>query len=237
MNSTLLFLVLLISSPAFSQIKVTLSGTIKDKSSTALLPYVNVQLKSATDSSFVSGTVTNEGGRYTLNNVVPGMYYLEISYVGYNNGHQALTIGKLSDFIDLGSFDLEEAITALNEVVVEGKQDAVSEALSKKTFNVSESINQSGGSLLQTLQNLPGVTINEEGKVLIRGSENVMLLVDGKQTALTGFGNQTGLDNIPASAIEKIEIINNPSSKYDANGSAGIINIIYKKEVTSTRVH
>lgn len=78
------------------------------------------------------------------------------------------------------------------------------------------------------MQNLPGVTV-QDGKVQLRGSDKITLLVDGKQTALTGFGNQTGLDNIPASAIEKIEIINNPSAQYDANGNAGIINIIYKK--------
>jgi len=81
---------------------------------------------------------------------------------------------------------------------------------------------------LQTMQNLPGITV-QDGKVQIRGNDKVTVLVDGKQTALTGFGNQSGLDNIPASAIEKIEIINNPSAKYDANGNAGIINIIYKK--------
>lgn len=78
------------------------------------------------------------------------------------------------------------------------------------------------------MQNLPGVTV-QDGKVNLRGSDQVTVLIDGKQTAITGFGNQSGLDNIPASAIEKIEIINNPSAKYDANGNAGIINIIYKK--------
>ena len=78
------------------------------------------------------------------------------------------------------------------------------------------------------MQNLPGVTV-QDGKVQLRGNDKVTILIDGKQTAMTGFGNQTGLDNIPASSIERIEIINNPSSKYDANGNAGIINIIMKK--------
>ena len=81
------------------------------------------------------------------------------------------------------------------------------------------------------MQNLPGVTVSEEGTVRLRGSDKIAVLVDGKQTALTGFGNQRALDNIPASSIERIEVINNPSAKYDANGNAGIINIIYKKEV------
>jgi outer membrane receptor for ferrienterochelin and colicin len=100
--------------------------------------------------------------------------------------------------------------------------------MDKKTFSVEDNISQSGGSVLQTMQNLPGVTV-QDGKVQLRGNDKITVLIDGKQTALTGMGSQTGLDNIPASAIEKIEIINNPSAKYDANGNAGIINIIYKK--------
>src|SRR5690242_10675645 len=79
------------------------------------------------------------------------------------------------------------------------------------------------------MKGLPGIT-TQDGKVQLRGSDRVMVLIDGKQTALTGFGTQASLENIPASAIEKIEIINNPSAKYDANGNAGIINIVYKKE-------
>ena len=217
--------------PSFAQTKVTLSGVIRDKSTQAGLPYVNVLLKSVADSSFISGTVTNEEGRYVITNVVSGKYVLETSYVGYSNLAQEILVGKLSEFIDLVTIDLEASITALNEVIVEGRQDAVAETLNKKTFNISETVSQSGGSLLQVMQNLPGITMSQDGKVLLRGSDKVMVLVDGKQTALTGFGSQTGLDNIPASSIEKIEVINNPSSKYDANGNAGIINIVYKKEV------
>jgi outer membrane receptor protein involved in Fe transport len=100
--------------------------------------------------------------------------------------------------------------------------------MDKKSFSVENNISQAGGSILQVMQNLPGVTV-QEGKINLRGSSQVSVLIDGKQTALTGFGTQTSLDNIPASAIEKIEIINNPSAKYDANGQAGIINIIFKK--------
>jgi outer membrane receptor protein involved in Fe transport len=118
----------------------------------------------------------------------------------------------------------------LDSVIVTGKQDAVSARLDKKTFNLSENISQAGGSALEAMQNLPGITMGSDGKVLLRGSDKVMILIDGKQTALTGIGAQSGLGNLPASAIEKIEIINNPSAKYDAGGNAGIINIILKKE-------
>lgn len=228
----ILVLLLSTSTLSFSQVKsVTLSGVLKDKGSKSNLPYVNIVLKLQQDSSFVSGTVTNDEGRYTLSNVKPGNYILETSFVGYHTDAKPILVGKLSEFLDLGILELEENVTSLNEVVVTGTQDAVAETLDKKTFSVSDNVNQSGGSLMQVMQNLPGVTVSDEGTVRLRGSDKVVVLIDGKQTALTGFGNQRALDNIPASAIERIEVINNPSAKYDANGNAGIINIIYKKEV------
>ena len=229
---SILFLFVTHSFFSFAQVKsVTLSGLLKDKTSKNNLPYVNVILKFENDSSFVSGSVTNEEGRYTLTNILPGNYILETSYVGYHTIVTPLLVGKLSEYLDLGQMELEENITTLNEIVISGKQDAIAETLDKKTFLVSDNVNQSGGSLLQVMQNLPGITVSEEGTVRLRGSDKVAVLIDGKQTALTGFGNQRGLDNIPASAIERIEVISNPSAKYDANGNAGIINIIYKKEV------
>ncbi len=225
-------ILLLISFQTFSQVSsVSVSGVLKDKKSGIALPFVNIILKSEKDSTFISGTVSTEDGRFTLSGVAPGSYNLEISYVGYTRIHHPMLVGKLSQYLDLGILEMEEAAMALNEVVITGTQDAVAETLDKKTFKVSDNINQSGGSLLQVMQNLPGITLNEEGKVRLRGNDKVAVLIDGKQTALTGFGNQRGLDNISASAIERIEIINNPSAKYDANGNAGVINIIYKKEV------
>jgi outer membrane receptor for ferrienterochelin and colicin len=94
---------------------------------------------------------------------------------------------------------------------------------------VADNVSQGGGSVLQSMNNLPAIT-TQDGQMQLRGNDQVMILIDGKQTAITGFGKQNGLDNPPASAVEKIEIINNPSAKYDANGDAGIINIILKKE-------
>lgn len=210
--------------------QVTVSGMVKDQSLQTGLSYANVIVKNQPDSAFVTGTVTGDDGRFKLNNLKPGEYILELSYIGYRSESKPLLVGKLSEYLDLGTFTLSESEVTLNEVVVTGATDAVNTTLDKKTFNVSDVVNQRGGSLLQVMQNLPGVTI-QEGTLRIRGSDNVAVLIDGKQTALTGFGNQTSLDNIPASAIEKIEIINNPSSKYDANANAGIVNIIFRKEV------
>ena len=208
---------------------VNVSGTIKDKVSNETLPFVNVVLKKSTDSSFVSGTISNDNGLFTISDAKPGDYLLEVTYIGYRKYSSPLFIGSNSEFIDLGSILLEEDVQQLNEVVVTAQQDAVTGTMDKKTFSVDDNVSQSGGSVLQAMNNLPGVT-TQDGQVQLRGNDQVVVLIDGKQTAITGFGNQNGLDNIPASAIEKIEIINNPSAKYDANGNAGIINIVLKKE-------
>lgn len=232
MQAKLISIVILVSfltSNAFSQNKgVTISGLIKDKANKSALSYVNVVLKAEKDSAFVTGTVSNEEGRFTLTNIKPNNYYFEISFMGYVTKRQSIYVGSLAEFLDVSSIELEQDIKTIAEVVVSAKQDAVGSKMDKKSFKVEDNISQSGGSVLQTMQNLPGVTV-QDGKVQLRGNDKVTVLIDGKQTALTGFGSQSGLDNIPASAIEKIEIINNPSSKYDANGNAGIINIVMKK--------
>lgn len=226
-QTLLLILISLFGYDTFSQLKsITISGIVKDKSSN--LSYVNVVLKKENDSTFVTGSVTNEEGRFLLTNIKPGNYVLEFTFVGYVTKKQPLYVGSLTDYLDVASIVLEEDAKVLNEVVVTGQQDAVNEKLDRKVFSVADNLSQSGGSVLQAMQNLPGVTV-QEGKVQLRGNDKVVVLIDGKQTALTGFGSQSELDNLPASAIDKIEIINNPSAKYDVNGNAGIINIIYKK--------
>jgi outer membrane receptor protein involved in Fe transport len=229
-KKVLYFLILQLSFLSISnaQTSVTVSGIIKDKNTKTVLPFVNVVLKTEKDSSFVSGTVTNEEGRFSLSKVKPGDYFLEVSFIGYKTSKQSLFVGTLTEYLDIKNIEIEEESTSLQEVVVTRKTAEISEKMDKKTFSLKDNISQSGGSVLQAMQILPSVTV-QDGKVQLRGNDKVTVLIDGKQTALTGFGNQTGLDNIPASAIEKIEIINNPSAKYDANGNAGIINIIYKK--------
>lgn len=207
---------------------VTVSGAIKDNKKLPI-PYSSAVLKAAKDSAFVSGTVSNEQGQFVISGVKSGNYILELSMIGFKPVRESLTVGVLSSFLDLGTIQMQEEGKMLNEVqVTSGPQDGVSSRMDKKTFTLANNATQIGGSVLQAMQNLPGVTV-QDGKVQLRGNDKVAVLIDGKQNAVTGFGSQTGLDNIPASAIESIEIINNPSAKYDANGNAGIINIIYKK--------
>jgi outer membrane receptor protein involved in Fe transport len=225
----LAFMLLFNATGTFAQNKsVAISGIIKDKADKTALSYSNILVKTEKDSAFVTGTVSDEEGRFILPGIAPNNYILEISLVGYASYKEKLYVGSLSPFLDLATIELISAQTTLNEVVISAKQDEIGGHLDKKVYNVEDNISQGGGSVLQSMSNLLGVTV-QEGKVQLRGNDRVTVLIDGKQTAMTGFGNQSGLDNIPASAIEKIEIINNPSSKFDANGNAGIINIIMKK--------
>lgn len=236
MLKKIVFLLLILISVRFIKAQVsnvTVSGIVKDKQDKNDLAYTNIILKKASDETFVAGTITNEEGRFSLEGIKPDNYHLEISISGYNSQNQDLFIGSLSGFIEVPIIELESSSstkeTKIEEVVLtSSKKNEISDKMDKKTYSVADNISQSGGSILQSMQNLPGVTV-QDGKVQLRGNDKVTVLIDGKQTALTGFGSQSGLDNIPASAIDKIEIINNPYSKYDANGNAGIINIIMKK--------
>lgn len=205
-----------------------ISGRVIDAQSREPLPFANVSVNA--QDKIISGTVADSEGRFVLEGIEEGNYLVICSFVGYNKKEVQVLVGKLNKIFDLGRIELEPSTENIDEVTVTAKKEIVSAGLDKKSFNVEKNISQSGGSALDVMRNLPGVAIDQEGEIILRGSEKVLVLIDGKQSSLTGFGNQKGLDNIPASNIESIEIINNPSAKYDANGMAGIINIIFKKE-------
>lgn len=209
---------------------VTLFGKVQDAQTKAALPYLSLQLQTEKDSAFVGGRLTNEAGAFTFTGLKKGVYVLVVRSIGYRPIRQRVLIGELSAFLDLGAVLMVKDAQTLGDVVVTAAADAVSGTMDRKTFTVADNISQSGGSVLQAMSTVPGVTIGQDGKVLVRGSDKVVVLIDGKQTALTGFGSQNGLDNLPASALERIEIINNPSARFDANASAGIINLVFKKQ-------
>jgi outer membrane receptor protein involved in Fe transport len=231
-NLHLIFLAatLTISTTSFTQSKtVSISGQLKNSKTEEVIPFAKIVLSNSIDKSFAAGTISQDNGEFVFEKVTPGNYYLQISTYGYQPLYKTQFVGDLSPFIDLSVIQLQAIEQDIEEVVVVGQQDEVIGTMDKKVFSIADNLGQTGGSAMQIMQNLPGITI-QDGKVQMRGNPNVIILIDGKQSGLTGFGNQSGLDNIPSSSIERIEIINNPSAKYDSNGSAGIINIILKKE-------
>lgn len=228
MKSILFFLLIVISMAGFAQNGATVSGRIFDNNSGEPLPFATVSLFSG--ENLVGGAISGNEGRFIISGIKKGDFLTKISFVGYVELEIPLHIGELNNVFDLGKIQLISSTEKLNEITVEAKREIISAGLDKKTFNIEDNIAQAGGSVLDAMKTMPGVTVDQEGKVLLRGSDKVMILIDGKQSSLTGFGNQKGLESLPASNIASIEIINNPSAKYDATGMAGIINILYKKE-------
>lgn len=214
----------------FAQETISVSGQLFDAETKETLPFANVAVHTFEDNALVTGAITDMDGRFKIQELPVGKYEIYFSFIGYTGTQQTLLAGGLNTVFDLGKIELAPSAEALEEVEVTGMEATTNSDLNKKSFNLDNNIAQSGGSVLDAMKTMPGVAFDQEGKVVLRGSDKVVVLIDGKQSSLTGFGNQKGLGNIPASNIEKIEIINNPSAKYDANGFAGIINIVYKTE-------
>lgn len=214
----------------FAQTEATISGRIFEKKTTEPLPFATIVLNAVNSETMITGALSDETGRFTLAGIKKGNYTLLCSFVGYETVSVSVLVGEKNSSYDVGKIELPTESTQLDEVVVKAQKAVVGKSLDKKSFSMANQVAQSGGSILDAMKALPGVAVDQEGNVLLRGSSQVAVLVDGKQSGMTGFGNQQGLGNIPAANIERIEIINNPSAKYDANGMAGIINIIYKKE-------
>ena len=209
---------------------ITIAGQVLDSENNTPLPFASIAVSVASTGVIVTGSVSGEEGIFSILGNLHGEYILSISYLGYEEQKVQLLIGELNEHYDLGKIMLHPDSESIEEVTISAMRSELSPDLGKKSYRMDDVIAQSGGSVLEAMKTLPGITVDQEGKVILRGSDKVVVLIDGKQSSLTGFGNQKGLDNIPAANIEQIEIINNPSARYDARGMAGIINIIYKKE-------
>ncbi|MDO6802604.1 TonB-dependent receptor [Wenyingzhuangia sp. 1_MG-2023] len=222
------FLFLFLCTTVFGQQKSSISGIITSETENALA-YITITLKVA-DGKVAKQGFSNEKGLFVFEEVASGKYQLMFTSLGYQTAIKNVFVGGINPYINVGTVVLKEDVAQLSTVEIKTQKSEISAGLDKKTFDLDKVISQTGGSVLDVMKGMPGISVDQEGKVMLRGSDKVLVLVDGQQSSLTGFGNQKGLDNIPASNIEKIEIINNPSAKYDASGMAGAINIIYKKD-------
>jgi outer membrane receptor protein involved in Fe transport len=226
-----ILLALALTPPASAQSGgVTVSGRVVDAATGKGIPYLTVRLRRARDSSFVAGRLTDTAGAFTFGGTPKGNYLFDARLIGYAPLSQPIFVGELSAFLDLGVLRMTAVAAVLGDVVTTATADEVAGAMDRKSYQVADNIAQAGGSVVQAMAALPGVTVGQDGKIQLRGSDKVAVLIDGKQSALTGVAAQSGLENLPASAIERIEIITNPGAKYDANASAGVINLIFKQE-------
>lgn len=207
-----------------------ITGTIVDELSRRPIEYGNVALYRFRDSSLVTGTISNNQGKFVLENVSFGRYYIKISFIGFDTKViDSVLITPRSTEVDLGVVYLIPAVVKLGDVVVQGEKELIINNLDKKVINVEKDLTNVGGSALDVMQNLPSVTVDADGNVALRGNTNIRLLIDGRPTNMEGVSNYDVLSQIPASQIEQVELITNPSVRYDPEGTAGIINIVLKK--------
>lgn len=204
----------------------TIKGVIIDSTSTAALPFANITLHNISDSSFVTGVSTDAEGAFSLSNINDGNYYLKISFVGYNTKFVPdIKLNGNSSLLDLGKIMLTKSAYEISGTEIVGEKVSEELHLDKKVINVSQNLNAQGQTALDVLENQPSVRVDPDGTVYLRGSSNFTVLVNNKPYPLQGAD---ALKQISANSIENIELITNPSSKYDAEGSAGIININLK---------
>ena len=215
------------SAPAIGIIK----GKVMDQQSNEPIEYATIALLSKKDQTLVTGGVTNAKGRFLLNEIKYGEYLVRIEFLGYENRMiEDISISpKGSTELNLGTILLSPANNILSEVEVTAEKPLITNSIDRKVYNVEKDIISMGGNVTDALQNIPSVDVDIDGAVSLRGNGNVTILIDGKPSGLTGGSKEAVLDQLPASSIERIEVITNPSAKFDPEGTAGIINVVLKK--------
>ncbi|QBZ98701.1 outer membrane beta-barrel family protein [Flavobacterium sangjuense] len=222
-------LVLLLTVTVFGQqkparTKVTITGKIVEKTSKLQLEYATITFKNTQNPKLIFGGITDNKGDYSID-VVPGIYDITLEFISF----KPTTISQklLNQNTNLGTTALEEDATQLNEVVVRAEKTTVEIKLDKKVYNVGQDMMVKGGTASDVLDNVPSVTVDAEGNVALRGNDNVKVLIDGRPSNAISIAD--ALKSIPADALDKVEVITNPSARYDAEGGGGIINIVLRK--------
>lgn len=201
-------------------------GTVIEASSGQAIDYATVVLVDANSSEILTGTTTENGGKFELNTSTKNIF-VEVSFIGYSS--QKITeLSFEGKTADLGMITLGEDSERLSEVIVTAEKSTTEFKLDKRVFNVGTDLSSTGASALEVLNNVPSVNVDIEGQVSLRGSAGVQILINGKPSILSDDGSNA-LGTITADMIEKVEVITNPSAKYEAEGTAGIINIVLKK--------
>ncbi|HEY8929233.1 MAG TPA: TonB-dependent receptor [Mucilaginibacter sp.] len=208
----------------------TITGKLVDAANSQPLELATVTLVRKTDNHPVKSMQTDLQGSFSLTGIDDGKYILRATYVSYLSlAKDSINITPANRTINLGNIKMRPAKGLLKEVVVTAQKSQIQLGIDKKSFNVEQSLVSQGGSATDLLANVPSVQVDVDGNLSLRGSSNVRVLINGKPSALTGGNIADILQSIPASSIETIEVITNPSSKYDAEGQSGIINIVLKK--------
>lgn len=239
-SKAMVLFVLLFSAALFAQasevtqrsgknISGEINGTVIDSASMKAIEFATVALLGATDAEVIGGTTTDSKGNFTLSKVPGGKYRLKISVMGYTSKViEPVMITSNSTRVSMGEVLMAENTLNMKGVEVTGQKGAIEFGVDKMVVNAEKVLPGAGGSAVDILKNTPSVSVDSDGNISLRGNTGINIQIDGKPSTLT---NGKMLEQIPASAVEKVEIITNPSAKYDAEGTAGIINIVLKKQL------
>jgi len=210
--------------------KGMVKGKVVDVANQAPLEYATITIFSQKDSSIITGDISNDKGVFAIE-TRPGKHFVKIEFIGFEAQIISdVIVSRKKKVADLGTIKLGVNTETLVEVEVRAEKSSVQMTLDKRVFNVGKDLANAGGNAADILDEVPSVAVDVEGNVSLRGSEGVQILIDGKPSGLVGIGNSNGLRSLPANLIDRVEVITNPSAKFEAEGSAGIINIVLRKQ-------
>lgn len=222
-----LFLIIGIGLPLCGQ-SGRIYGVVKDSINSKPLEYTTVMLYKSNDNEAITGTITNTTGAFNIGNIQSGNYYLLFSFVGYRTKRiDGIKLDGSNESINLNIVRIQSTQANLQELAIDGTAPAIDYRIDKKVITVNKQLASQAGTAVDILENVSSVQVDMNGNVRLRGSSGITVLIDGKPSILTP---SEALRQVPAKTIESIEIITNPSAKFDSEGSAGIINIISKKD-------
>ena len=208
----------------------SVKGKVIDRQSNEVLPYVNVRVSPAGTDKTLKAAITDSKGQFAVNGLADGSYVLTVSLVGYKNLTRNFTISDRSRNVSYGALYIGEDHKTLKEVTVTGQRSQMKLEVDRKTFTVDQVLAAAGGSASDLLENIPSVEVTTDGEISLRGNTSVEVWINGKASGLTSDNRGEILQQIPAESIERVEVIDNPSAKFSPEGSAGIINIILKRD-------
>ena len=220
----LLFSITILAQSKTVSKKIKIKGIIIEKVSKQPLQYATITLLNTKNSKEITGAITNAKGEFEVD-INPGIYNIKAEFISFKSTE--IKDKKLVENTNLGIIALDEDATQLNQVEVRTEKSTVEIKLDKKVYNVGQDLMVKGGTVSDVLDNIPSVSVDVEGAVSLRGNSNVQILIDGRPSNAINIADALRL--IPADAIDKVEVITNPSARYDAEGGGGILNIILKR--------
>lgn len=232
MTKRLLSLILLaLAAISYAAAQNVVRGIVVDADNGEHLSFVNVRLTAPGNERRVIATAaTDDKGAFSIKGVKNGAYDVIVTYVGYKTARLSATLSKSAPTADLGTIRMATLTSSLGEATVTGQKTAIKLEVDRKSYDVSQDLANVGASASDALENIPSVQVDQDGNISMRGSSSVEVWINGKPSGLTADNRAMILQQMPAETIERIEVIDNPSAKYSAEGSAGIINIVLKHD-------